>query len=141
MKGFSVVCTPPPFSKDIKAQSCCLSSSKLLYLNVRIANFAVINSRTVICKFPSFSDHFPKLTPHCKSLFYLILMHVCIPKFGSFCFSDLPFFDFPFHCDLSLFFTHQRSSCFDQLFYISAWYEQAWFSDCICCCFKYLRCR
>ena len=51
---------------------------------------------------------------------------VCVTKFGSFCFSDMPLFNLKFS-------THQSSYCFDRLFNaISVWYEQPWFGDYIC---------
>ena len=76
-----------------------------LFVNVRIANLAAIDSRTFICKFSYFSDHFPSVdTP--KGPQPDFDASVCITKFGSFCLSDLPLFNLKF-------LTHQRSSCFD----------------------------
>ena len=97
---------------------------------------ATINSRTFKCKFSSFFIHFlPVETPLQKAPQPYFDASVCFTKFGSFCLSDLPLFNLKFS-------NHQRSSCFDRLFNtISGWYEQAWFSDCICCCYKYLSCR
>ena len=130
----------PPLLKDMKFQFCCLSTSELLYLiafvNVRIGNFAAINSKIFICKFPSFFDHFPLVdTALQKALQPDFDASVCITKFDSFCLSDLPLFNLKFS-------TNERSSCFHRLFdTISTWYEQAWFSDFICCCCKYLSYR
>ena len=105
-----------------------------LFLKVRIANFVAINSRTSICKFSSFSDHFPPVdTPLQKTSQPDFDASFCIYKFGSFCLSDFPLFNL-------IFSTHQRSSGFFNS--ISVWYEQAWFSNCICCCCcKYFSCR
>ena len=84
----------------------------------------------------SFSDHFPQVdTTFQKAAQPDFDASVCITKFDSFCLSDHPLFNLKFS-------THQRSSCFDSLFNTtSAWYEQAWFSDCICCLCKYFSSR
>ena len=88
-------------------------------MNVRIADFAAIISRTFLCKFSSFSDHFPLAdTLLQKAPQPDFGASDCITKFCSFYVSDLPLFNLKFS-------THQRSSCFDKLFNtISAWYEQ-----------------
>ena len=106
------------------------------FANVKIKNVAAINSRTFKCKFSSFSIHFPPVeTPLQKAPQPDFDASVCFTEFGSFCLSDLPLFNLKFS-------NHQRSSCFDRLFNtISGCYEQAWFSDCICCCYKCLSCR
>ena len=78
----------------MKFQFCCLSTSELFYLiafvNVRIGNFAAINSKIFICKFPSFFDHFPLVdTALQKAPQPDFDASVCIIKFDSFCLSDL----------------------------------------------------
>ena len=99
-----------------------------------LADVQEFNSRTFVCKFSSFSDHFPQLTPRCKRLPNLILMHLLVSL------NLVPFALVIFHC-LILNFppTKKVPVLIDCL--ISAWYELAWFSDCICCCCKYFSCR
>ena len=106
------------------------------FVNVRMSNFAAIVFRTFMCKFSPFPDHFYSVETSLQKASQPDLdASVCIAKFGFFCLSDLQFFNPKFS-------THQRSSCFDRLFNTdSDWYEQACFSDCICCCCKCLSCR
>ena len=112
----------PPFSKDMRVQACCLFASELLLLSM--------------CKLSCFPDHFPLVDiPLKKAPQPDFDESVCITQFGSFCLSDLPLFNLKFSF-------RQRSSCFDRLSNtIYAWYKQAWFRDCICCCWNYLSFR
>ena len=76
---------------------------------VFVFSVAVINSRTFIFKFSSFSEHFPQVdTPLQKALQLDFDASVCFIEFGSFCLSDLPLLNVKFS-------THQKSSCFDRL--------------------------
>ena len=61
-------------------------------MNVGIANFAAINSKKFICKFSSFSDHFPQLTSCCKRLANLILKDLFVSL------NMAPFALVIFHC-------------------------------------------
>ena len=61
------------------------------FVNVKIANFTVVNSRTFICNLSPFSDHFPSAdTPLQKVSQPDFYASVCITKFGSFCLSYFP---------------------------------------------------
>ena len=127
----SLFCVPPIFKRYESAVLLPIFKWIAIFyypfVNIRIANFAAINSRTFISKFSFFSN-----IPLQKASQHDFFAFVCINKFGSFCLSDLQLFNPKFS-------THQRSFCLDRLFNtIPAWYEQAWFSDYIYCCCKYL---
>ena len=64
---------------------------------VFVFSFAVINSRTFIFKFSSFSDHFPEVDTLLQKAPQLDFdASVCFIKFGSFCISDLPLLNVKF---------------------------------------------
>ena len=106
------------------------------FASVRLSSFDAINSKTFMWKFSSFSGHFPQVdTPLQKVPQPDFDTSACIIKYGSFNRSDLPLFNLKFS-------THQRSSYSDRLCdTISAWYQQNWFGDYICCSCKYFSCR
>ena len=104
----SLFCVPPIFKRYESAVLLPIFKWIAIFyypfVNIRIANFAAINSRTFISKFSFFSN-----IPLQKASQHDFFAFVCINKFGSFCLSDLQLFNLKFS-------THQRSFCLDKLF-------------------------